>query len=457
MKPTFALMVLARVLAAIARVALLAALAAPLPAARAADSKADPMADLQKAMAALDAKAVVKAIEALGAVGDEKSVKTIVQVALKVDEIGDGSRKFKPDEVNDIFDAAKAALIKTKDEKANKFIIGSLKGHRDWRVRAILVQAIAKKPGEEADDALLEAVDDKVPAVAGEAIRALAERKVKKAVDPIIAVLEKTEKKRDEPWLDAQTALVSLTGVTDIARAGDWKRWWEANKSTFDPKKARPARGPGETVLREAPKIFGKEVLSKRVVFILDISGSMLAKDIPGEHGEKGRTVRPDETEIWNTIPEGRMRMVRLREAMKACIESLPEDTKFTIVTFGTGANLWNESLVPATPAVKQQAIDYIMGIEPRGFTWTDTALELAFSVPEANTFYLFSDGIPQRDVDPATKQSIFIDRDEICEKVKELNRLRKVKIHTIGIGEADPHFMARLAAENGGTVTILK
>jgi hypothetical protein len=423
--------------------------------ARAAE-KHDPAADLQKAINAFDAKATIKAIEALGEQGDEKAVKTILTVALKVDELGTKEKRFKPEEVNDIFDAAKLAIVKTKDQKAQKFFLSELRSNKDWRVREILVQAIAKKPGDDADEALLEALNDKNAIVQGTAIRALAERKIVKAIEPIIAILEKTEKKRDEPWLDAQTALVGMTGVSDIAKAADWKTWWEGNKKTFDPKKVRPGRGPGETVIREAPKIFGREVLSKRVVFILDISGSMLGKDTPSEGGEKGRTFTPKD-EGYAAIPENRMRMVRLREAMKECLEGLPPDTKFTIILFSTGTKIWKSELVPATAENKSEAIDYIMDVQPQGFTWTDAALEAAFEIPEANTFYLFSDGVPQRGVDPATNKSQFIDTNEICEKVQEWNRLRKVKIHTIGIGEANPQFMARLATENGGTVTMVK
>jgi len=437
-------------------IAVLLSLGAAAGASRAAEKGPDPMTALNQALRAVDAKAAIKAIEALGEQGDEKAVKTILQVALKVDEFGDGKREFRPEEVNDIFEAAKVALVKAKEPKAQKFIADTLRSHKDWRVREILVQALSKKPGEDADEALIDSIDDKHATVAGTAIRALAERKVAKAIDKIIAVLEKTEKKRDEPWLDAQTALVTLTGVADIARAADWKTWWEANKKTFDPKKAKPARGPGETVMREAPKLFGKEVLSKRVVFILDISGSMLAKDIPAEGGQKGRAIPPKD-EAYSAIPEERMRMVRLREAMKQCLEGLPEDTRFTIVTFGTGANLWNPELIPATAENKAKAIDFIMDVRPSGFTWTDAAFETAFTVEEANTFYFFSDGVPQRGDDPATGQPQYIDKNEICEKVQEWNRLRKVKIHTIGVGEADPAFMARIAAENGGTVTIVK
>jgi hypothetical protein len=421
------------------------------PAARAADASAE----LQRAVAALDAPATIKAIDDLGNQGDEKAVKTILAVALRIDEVAQGKKKFTPAETNEIFEAAKKALVKVKDPKAHKLVFGEMKTHKDWRVRVILVDAITGVTGDEADEALCAAVLDKHPTVAGAAIRALANRRCPKAFDPIITVLERTEKRRDEPWLDAMTALVGMSGVKELTKASDWKNWWETNRKTYDPAKAARGHGVGETVMRDAPKILGVEVLSKRCVFILDVSGSMNLKDLLPENGQRGRTVQPGDPG-YGEAPVERMRMWRLQDAMEKCIQALPEDTKFTIITFGSHVTEWNADLQPANAKNKAEAIEFAKGMHPEGYTWTDTALERAFEIQDANTFYLFSDGIPQRGKNPDGSPAR-IDTNEILEKVAQLNRVRKVKIYTIGIGEADPVFMAKLAAQNDGTFTPVK
>lgn len=413
--------------------------------------------DLQRAIAAVDAPATIKAIGELGKQNDEKAAKLLLNVALQLDDLDKGSKKkFSAAEANDIYDALTAAIVSITDEKAHKHLLDQITKHKLWQARQILVDAIAKQQTEEAEDALVQAVKDKHPAVAGNAIRALLARRSAKGPDAFIEVLEKTEKTRAEPWLDAQTAMVELTGNVDLVKAADWKNFWNEYRKTFDPKKPpqRRATGAGQTVMREAPKFMGKEILSKRVVFILDVSKSMLLKDIPPGPGQRAKTLQPEDPG-YADAPIERQRMYRLKEAMVKCIESLPEDTRFSIVTFSNGAQTWNGSteLVPANAKNKADAIEFANSLDPSGFTWTDTALELAFEFQEANTFYLFSDGIPQRGKNPDGSAE-YIDRNEILEKVAEFNRFRKVKIHTLGIGEADPVFMGKLAAANDGTFT---
>lgn len=417
----------------------------------------DAQKDLEKALNSFDAKGMVKAIGELGEKGDEASVNTIVKVALNADAVGDPKKKhFSPEEVNQIYDASKKALIAAKDPKGHKFVFESLKTHKDWRVREILVDAIATKQGDDADEALLAAVTDKHPTVQGTAIRALAARRCVKAFDAIIAVLEKTEKRRDEPWLDAQTALVSMTGNKDIAKAADWKNWWGANKATYDPKKVPVvgAHSVGDTAIRDAPKFIGLEVLSKRVVFILDVSGSMTLKDTPPEGGKRGKSMEPGDPGYGDT-PIECMRMYRLQTALEDCITKLPEDTKFSIITFSSQVLEWKNELAPANAKNKAEAIEFAKGMHAEGYTWTDTAIERAFEFQDANTFYLFTDGIPQRGKNPDNSPQM-IPQQEVIDKTIELNRIRKVKINCIGIGEADPTMLAKLAAGNDGVCIMV-
>lgn len=408
--------------------------------------------DLARAMDAKDKPAVCKALEALAAEGGAKAAETIISVALRLDQLS----KFPIDQSNDIFDAAEQALANVKDAAGEKVIYDHLEKHKDVKVRIFLTDVVAKKKADEAEDALVKAIGDKSPLVQKNAIQHLGIRQSKKAFDPIIELLAKVEKKREDPWLDCLRFLTTLTGQ-QFATAEEWKGWWLAKKDTFDPKKtARSQRsnasGVGETISRDAPKLFGTEVLSKKCVFVLDTSGSMKVRDTKAEPGKPSISANQKDPN-YADIPEDRERMHRLREAMVKLIEALPSDTKFTIVTFATSVREFSGELMDASASNKEKAIDFARGMQPDGFTITDEAMRRAFEIPDANTIYLFSDGVPQRGKN-ADGSSAFIDTKAILEEVEQMNRIKKIKIFTIGIGEADAKFMAALAGQHGGTFT---
>lgn len=429
----------------IGALALVLGLAALLAAPADAASKAEKL--LRRGIAAGDRGAVVSALEELGDQNDEKAAKLILKVALSADALSKG---FSPADTNAIFDAAKRALAGMSDEEALQFVYSSANSHRDHRVRLVLLEVCGVKDGPDAESALVGGLGDREAVVAGLSARILGARKTFTNVDAVltalIELLGKVEEDRRAPWQDVLAALVSITGE-ELDRGPDWEAWWKVQRGRFDPSRRPRKSGVSDTIRREAPKLFGKEILSKKVVFILDVSGSMALKD-PSPEGGIGRgAVEPDDPD-YGSIPLERMRMYRLKEAMVKAIKELPEDTEFTILTFASAVRSWKPKLAPATARNKANAVQFSEGMTPVGFTHTDTALERAFDVPDANTFYLFSDGIPQR------SKGNMIPREEILDKVAQLNRLRKVKIYTIGFGEADADFMRTLAEQNGGDFT---
>jgi len=423
-----------------------------------AKKEVDHRKELEQGIATTNKQMVVKALDALAADGGADLAKLILNIALQVDKL----EKFSVADRNDIFDACEAALSKVKDEKGEAFIVDTLKKNkdRDPRVRVILVDVLGKKTTPASEDALIDALQDKNSTVQKTAIQYLGIRKSVKAIEPMTELLAKVEKKRDEPWLDALRFFTTLTGK-DLTTADEWKNWWLASKATFDPKKVRPAQvrgaGVGETALRGAPTLFGTEILSKKCVFILDVSGSMNRKDPLWETG-KPRPISTDPGDpAYGDVPVERMRMFRLKEAMKKAILELPADTEFTIVTFASFARTWNNELVKATQTNKDDAIAFAESMNPEGYTVTDEALRMAFGLPgDPNTFYLFSDGDPQRGKNAdGTPQKI--DIQTILEEIEQLNRTRKVKIFTIGIGEANADAMRRIAALTGGSFTAVQ
>lgn len=404
---------------------------------------------LRKALQAGNADKVVTALDKLGDDNSERAVKLILKVALSADGL---SSRFGPKDTNRIFDGAKSAIAVTTDKRALKFVYKTVRKHRDPRVRLILVEVCGVKEDAEAEAALVLALRDKSSLVSGTACRILGARSklldAGAVVGGLIDLFATLEKSRRAPWQDALQALVRLSGE-EIDTAADWRGWWKVKAEGFQPSGKTSASAIGGTVRRNAPKLFGKEILSKKVVFILDVSGSMALKDPKDEAGNKGRWVDPKNAN-YPKIPVERMRMFRLKKAMSKALGELPPDTYFTLITFSSTIAKWKPKLVPATSKNKADAKKFTAGMAPQGFTWTDVALERAFDVKDANAFYLFSDGIPQKE------KGKYIDRAEILEKVKQLNRLRKVRIYTIGFGEADAGFMTALATQNGGDFTAV-
>jgi Mg-chelatase subunit ChlD len=137
-------------------------------------------------------------------------------------------------------------------------------------------------------------------------------------------------------------------------------------------------------------------------------------------------------------------------------IRGLSEDTYFTIIVFENKIEKWKKDLVPATGANKNLAIAYLERLKSGGGTNISDALEESFVLAgpgatsnDANlgveTIFLLSDGSPTAGKTTNT--------DAIVRKTAEWNSAKRIKIHTIGLGEdCDKDFMKKLADENGGT-----
>ena len=95
------------------------------------------------------------------------------------------------------------------------------------------------------------------------------------------------------------------------------------------------------------------------------------------------------------------------------------------------------------------------------GVTKTDKALEKAFEVKGANTFYLLSDGSPTYDdgkvLPDKAKTPEGPSLQKILEMVRDKNKFRRVKIFTLGFVGANRRFMQDLADQNYGKYRDIK
>ena len=211
-------------------------------------------------------------------------------------------------------------------------------------------------------------------------------------------------------------------------------------------------------MVKKSESYYGIETgASKKVVYVLDISGSMEGK---AETDLQGNIISTAGSKVGNAVgnkvggtvgniisKQTNNQLTKLGKAKKELMPSirgLSEDTYFTIIVFENSVKKLNKQLVQANATNKNLAIAYLEKLSSGGGTNISDALEESFGFQDVETIFLLSDGEP-------TAGKI-TNPDGIVSKAKEWNSSQKVIIHTIGLGEdCDKEFMKKLANENGG------
>jgi len=289
-------------------------------------------------------------------------------------------------------------------------------------------------------------------------VRLLSDFRSSESIPALITVLERY---RDNPKdvasgklsgllrVKAHELLVSMTGaVYSAGQPEKWRELWNQEKGNI--KIAQNPEGGPRANGTAAAGFVGIPVEGTRVVFILDLSGSM---DWP-MNDEGGKVKRLDYAK---------------RELLKA-IDGLSPDSKFNLVTFNGDdeAETWSKKLVDATKRNKDRFRKFIEKQRPLGGTNLWSGLEAALNIKllkygnhyetAVDEIFLLSDGAPSvGDVqDPI----------EILRLIAEVNRFKEVRINTVFISSQTPpevqaaqdrmslvpkELMRRMAKQNGG------
>jgi hypothetical protein len=310
-------------------------------------------------------------------------------------------------------------------------------------------------------------------------------------------ILEEYEEERLR-YLTVQS-LARITGEPEYIDPGFWRWWVQMGGERLE------RREPGATSASiDVPRFFGMPTVGNRIVFVIDISGSMRApvdvdeamrrppepperagpstgrrRDRERREEEEARIPRPDYSNVQTRLDLAKVELIH-------ALEHLPPDYMFNVVTYDTTHDLLNPSqaaLMRATPNNKQAMIRRVQALEPRGATNIHGGIVRGFSIHErgmvdwrredpatneqcmtagATTIFFLTDGFanvtdeslaqnpPQQGRGPDGPRLAY--SPNIVAETARLNLFRKSVIHTVGIGSHDRGLMRALADLSGGT-----
>ncbi len=294
--------------------------------------------------------------------------------------------------------------------------------HRDADARATALRLLAEVDAKNGVAVALEALPHKAWNVRLAAIQLLQQARDARALPPLIARVDQEDGRLRSDLLDA---LFELSGQR-LTTGALWQRWWKEHGAGFTVPAARPPAAPAASRDGAATTVsyFSLPVLSDRVAFVLDTSGSM--KEPMGTGG-----------------------LTRFEEAVRQLglvLEKLPPKTRFNVVTFGGRAQAIFDRLQPLDARSRGTALTALQAITPGTATNVHDGLRLAFRDPEVDTVFLLTDGRPSAGpvVDPVA----------LAGTVRRWNLPRGVRLHTVAIGGRSD-LLEVLARESGGAHTV--
>ena len=309
-------------------------------------------------------------------------------------------------------------------------------GSRDAVRRQAAARALALKPGPEAVEQLaMLLADDHLP-VRLEAARSLGAVRRTDALEILIQNAE------HESRLTADLVQRTLTALTDQEfgpTVSTWTRWWNDHRANFVMPSAEVVaerlielRKPADSEERTGASFWGMPIVSRRVVFVLDTSGSMNQKFSQAtQYGSKDGT-----------------RLSAAKSQLIGALKLLPDGTLFNIITFDTRGDRWQDEMVVLGDATRREASRWVTALGTRGATNVFDALDKAFALEDVDTIYLLSDGQPfgGKIDDPLL----------LRQEIRAWNATRRIPIHAISLG-GDVALLRRLAEDSGGVFRLVK
>ncbi|MGB0330337.1 MAG: hypothetical protein ACPGPE_00810 [Planctomycetota bacterium] len=374
---------------------------------------------IRKGLREKQEEVVVATVDALIARRDRESIEDLEKLFEKTKL--DGVRAAALRGLSALYDGENEWVVRLK----------GLTDSEDLDTRNAALAEIARLGRRNMDELYIEKLSDENWSTRLIALRALESRRDASVLAPIIA---RMAQEQGRMAIEFGETLFRLTGQAFGARASSWERWLAA--TPVDEIEIVPESeletiiaATEERKLRQVSSaaFFGVRIESHRVLFILDVSGSMN---------------EPMRAEYVGEL--GRPRIDVAKEELAKAIRSLDAGALFNIVPFSGGVDSWLEGGVAgADDDSREDALVYIDRLGADGGTNLYGSLEFAFDDPDVDTVFILSDGEPS--------VGDIIDPQLIREAIAERNATRNVVINTIAFG-ADLQVLEWLAEDSGGT-----
>ncbi len=340
----------------------------------------------------------------------------------------------------DLRRASLAVLARKQDAARLQLFIDTLQ-HPDWSSRAIALAWLARSNSKEAVAKILE--------------------------------LFRAEPYGSRLAADCGDTLRRMTNQPLDDDPAAWTTWWNNVQSTFEfPKATGPKTGgvkrPEASSGTQAPQYYGIEVRSQRIVFVIDVSGSMKEAMVGAEDQGTPRidVARRELTKIIEALqPAARFNVISSSDSVVPWLDGVDESAD--VGTGGKGGAKKGPATGPrkkderdektrardaekqkeADDLLRKKAAEYVSRLNADGGTNIHDALEEAFADPSVDTIFFLSDGMPSagREVDAAA----------IRRAVKGWNDTRRLKINSIALG-MDLPLLKWIAEDSGGEYKYL-
>ncbi len=317
---------------------------------------------------------------------------------------------------------------------------------KEKEIKIAVVETLARIDPHSAVDAAKTLIEDEDWSVRAATTMALIVTWDKGAIDVLV---DRLQREKGRLRFDEVTALRKLTGKQIGFSPIDWKSWWDANKAAFEmperPKKGKKNGDDADAPPATQTSFFNIPLLSDRICFIIDFSGSMKTVEDPKAQTTEGA----QSTEGMSKIE------IALKE-LEASINKLAPEVKFTVIMASTEATKQklrtiSKKLIPATEANKKTAIQHVkdawkklQDIKRGRGDYYDAIME-AMEDEEVDTVFLVADGKPT--------YGLYCDEGNFVEFLGKENEFRKVMIHCILTGKkgTSPRFMEDVSEMTGG------
>lgn len=371
----------------------------------------------------------------------EKGVASITAVSLQDDAVVDTLIKFvhretAAERLTPALFGAIAKLSEAKQPKAAE-TLGILLESKDYR----MVMAVADATSTVQDRGFLGPImkleaRQEFPERYGFrrcVVDAVGRYQDKSAIDFLVDRLDKSD---GQLKFETVMNLQKVTSQKFGGMAGDWKNWWQENRESFvfasrvEPEQAIAMKvAPRPIPWDESrPSFYGMTIYAKRVVFVIDRSGSM------------------------NSTVNGETRLQRAQQELQRAIKALSPSDHFNIVAFDDRMEVFSRRLMPATEANKEDGIRFGYGLEPGGGTACYEPLKMGLEASNDLELILFlSDGEPTA--------GALVDPPAIVTAISNHNLTQRTTIHTLGIDARDRHevFLKNLAEKNLGKLLLIR